>query len=99
MGEQLLLALDAAGVAAHAAVRADHPVARADDGQRVRADGGAERLDAVARDAELRGELAVGGGRAVPDRVQGLPDPLLEVGAARGEVQVELGQARRRSTR
>jgi hypothetical protein len=56
VGEQLLLALHAAGVAPHAAVRADDPVARADDGQRVGADRGAQRLDPVARDAELGGQ-------------------------------------------
>jgi hypothetical protein len=92
VGEQLLLALHAAGVAPHAAVGADDPVARADDGQRVGADGGAQRLDPVARDAELGGQLAVGDRRAVLDRVQGLPDPLLEFGAARGEIEAEGGQ-------
>ena len=73
--EQLLLAFHAAGVAPHAAVRADHPVARADDGQRVGADGGAERLDPVARDAELGGQLAVADRRAVLDRVPGPARP------------------------
>jgi hypothetical protein len=87
--QQLLLAFHAAGVAPHTAVRTDDPVARADDGQRVGADGGAQRLDPVARDAELGGQLAVGDRRAVLDRVQGLPDPQLEFGAARGEVEVE----------
>ena len=61
MGEQLLLAFHAAGVAPHATVRADDPVARADDGQRVGADRGAQRLDPVARDVEPGGQLAVGG--------------------------------------
>src|SRR5690242_8945580 len=89
MGEQLLLAFHAAGVASHAAVRADDPVARADDGQRVGADRGAQRLDPVARDVEPGGQLTVGGRRSVRDRVQGLPDPLLEFGAARGEVEAE----------
>jgi hypothetical protein len=99
VGEQLLLAFHAAGVTSHAAVRADDPVARTDDGQRVGADRGAQRLDPVARDVEPGGQLAVGGRRAVRDRVQGLPDPLLEFGTARGEVEAEDASARRRSTR
>src|SRR2546423_1860888 len=89
VGEQLLLAFHAAGVTPHAAVRADDPVARADDGQRVGADRGAQRLDPVARDVEPGGQLTVGGRRAVRDRVQGLPDPLLEFGSVRHEVEAE----------
>src|SRR5690349_8705332 len=95
VGEQLLLAFHAAGVTSNAAVRADDPVAWTDDGQRVGADRGAQRLDPVARDVEPGGQLAVGGRRAVRDRVQGLPDPLLEFGAARGEVQAEFASLAR----
>jgi len=87
--QQLLLAFYAAGVAPHAAIRADDPVARADDGQGVGADRGAQRLDPVARDGEPGGQLAVADRRAVRDGVQGLPDPLLEFGAARGQIEAE----------
>src|ERR1035441_6385623 len=60
-GQQLLLAFHPAGVALHRAVRADDPVAGADDSQRVRADRGTDSLDPAALDAELsgRGELEV----------------------------------------
>ena len=89
--QEPLLALHSPGVASHGAICADDPVARADDQQRVGADRGAQGHDPVPGDAELGGELAVGDRGAVPDGVQGLPDPLLERGAAGGEVQVEMG--------
>src|SRR6201989_3150942 len=91
VGEQLLLAFPTPGAGRPrvAPARADDPVARTDDGQRVGADRGAQRLDPVARDVEPGGQLAVGGRRAVRDRVQGLPDPLLEFGTAGGEVEAE----------
>jgi hypothetical protein len=95
MAQQPLLDLHSPGVAAHGAVRADDPVARADDQQRVGRDRGAQGHDPVAWDAELGGELAVGDRGPVPHGVQGLPDPLLERGAAGGEVQVEGGQLAR----
>ncbi len=95
MDQEPLLALHSAGVASHGAVCADDPVARADDQQRVGADRGAQGHDPVSGDAELGGELAVGDRGAVPDGVQGLPDPLLERGAAGGEVEVEDGQLAR----
>ena len=87
--QQLLLALHAAGVALHRAVRADDTVTGTDDRQRVRADRGADGLDPVAPDAELSGERAVGDGRAVRDGVQGTPDQLLEIGSGRGELEVK----------
>jgi hypothetical protein len=88
-GQQLLLAFHPAGVALHRAVRADDPVAGADDSQRVRADRGTDSLDPAARDAELSGQRTVGRGRAVRDGVQGTPDQLLEIGSGRGELEVK----------
>jgi hypothetical protein len=93
--QKLLLALYAAGVALHRAVGADDAVAGADDRQRVRADRGAQGLGPVARQAEVPGELAVRGGRAVRDRVQGPPDHVLEFGSARVKLEVEGGQLTR----
>ena len=44
-GQQPLFGLDTAGIAQQLTVRANHPVAGQENGQRVRSDGGSDRPD------------------------------------------------------
>lgn len=92
MGEQRNFGFDARRVAAHRAVRADHAVARAHDQQRVGADRGPQGPYLASRHPENVGESPVGGRGAVGDRLQGLPDALLEVRTASAALQLEAGE-------
>src|SRR3954470_9490432 len=85
--EQLALHIQAAGVAGELAGRADDAVAGDDDGDRVH---GVRVADRAGDAAELTRELAVGDGLAVGDLDERVPHALLERGAARRELQVEL---------
>src|SRR3954451_19819775 len=85
--EQLALHFQATCVARQLAGGADDPVARDDDGDRV---DGVRVPDRAGDAAELARELAVGDGLAVGDLDERVPHALLELGAARRELQVEL---------
>src|SRR6266849_8997975 len=89
--EQEPLAVHPAAVASQAAVGADHPMAGDHDRDRVpavcQADcAGGRRL------ADPSGQIAVGDGLAVRDRLQRRPHATLELRAVEGERQVEAGQ-------
>src|SRR5579872_542301 len=86
--EQPALALEAAAVAGERAGRADQPVTRNDDGDRVVAVGVPHR-PRRARTAEVRSELAVGAGLAVGDVGEGVVDAALERGPAGLHREVE----------
>src|SRR3954454_23742005 len=84
--EQLALHIQATGVAGELAGRADDAVAGDDDGDRVH---GVRVADCAGDAAELTPELDVGDGLAVGDLDERVPDALLELGAPRGELEVE----------
>jgi hypothetical protein len=78
--QELLLALQAVGVAVQLAVAADDPVTGDQDGQRVTAHRGADLLGVLAA-AKTAGEVAVGGGLPVGNLRDQLPDTELELRA------------------
>ncbi len=87
--QQAALGIHAAGVSRQRAVAAHHAVARYEDRQRVAVVGrphGAARP----RPADLRGDLRIGAGGAVGDRLQRPPDLLPEGRPVGGERQGEL---------
>ena len=88
MGEQKFLDLESAAKARERLVRSDHPVARNDDRQRVRAVGPAHR---AARGwlADARRERPIGNRRAEGYVAQGGPDLVLEGGAGETQGQVQ----------
>src|SRR6185436_5257409 len=75
--EQTPLAIDAPPVAGHAAVAAHHPVARDDEGDRIRGAGPRDRARR-GRLPDAAGDLAVGPRLPAGDRLQLLPHPALE---------------------
>jgi len=67
----------------------ENPVARNDDGDRIIAIGLTHRSRAA---SGRTSDVGVAARRAIRDRAQGLPDPLLISGSNRGERQVELSE-------
>src|SRR6266704_4153098 len=88
--QELLLALQAAGVAGQLAGAGDDPVAGDQDAQRIAAHRGADLLGVLAA-AQPTGEVAVGGGLPVGNLRDQLPDTELELRATGLKRQVEQG--------
>ena len=89
--QQSLLAVQTAAVAGQPTAGADDPVARNDDADRIASIGQPHR-PRCSRRADLLGDLPVGAGLAVRNRLQSRPDPALELRTAEFEVKCEFGQ-------
>ncbi len=86
--QQMLLALEAAGIAGQRAVAANHPMAGHKDRYRIAADGSAHRPHRRRR-ADLPSQFTIGAGAAAPDGSQRRPDLLLKRRPAQCKRHVE----------
>jgi len=74
---------ESTGITGESSITTDHPMAGNNDRQRIAPYRGTDRPAGV-RVTELGGQLAVAEGRAVADRHQSLPYPLLKRGTSGG---------------
>ena len=87
--QELLLGGETATIACEGVVASDYPMARQNDGNRIGTIGGGHCPDGQWL-ADCLGKLAIRNRLAVRNRLESLPDRLLEIGADQQQRQIKL---------